>query len=169
MITSAFQQLYAEHETIERMLDRMRTLIAADDRSAREDELREIVSFFREYADGYHHAKEDDILFPRMRELSPALGSIIEELADHHVMFREMLRRADVALGVGDWREIERTLGGYADALRDHISIENDELFVAGEMIDEGEKDRIAFEFVDSDEARGAARKRALEEHALQL
>lgn len=166
MITNAFQLLYAEHDTILRMIDGMGDLLAADDRESRVDELREMISFFREYADGYHHAKEDDILFPRMRELDPSLASIVDELAEHHQLFRDTLRRADVAIEAGAWDDIENILTGYGSTLRDHISIENDELFVAGEMIDDGEKERIAFLFVDSDEARGAGRKRALEEHA---
>lgn len=167
MISNALQQLYDEHETIMAMIDRMRALLDSNDRADRADELREILSFFREYADGFHHAKEEKVLFPRLRQLAPMLESIVGDLSEHHEMFRETLQLAEATLEAGDWIDVERILDGYASALCDHISAENDELFVvADEMLDEAEKERIAFLFVDCDEERGVGRKRLLEANA---
>lgn len=167
MISSAFQQLYDEHDLILRMIDRMRSVISGPESVEATAEIRELLSFFREYADGYHHAKEEEVLFPRLQQLVPAFESIVVDLTDHHEMFRELLARATRALDAGNWGDLEMILEGYATSLTDHISAENDELFVAGDdMLDDDEKDRIRFMFIDIDNARGVERKRALEEHA---
>ncbi|HVK37457.1 MAG TPA: hemerythrin domain-containing protein [Candidatus Kapabacteria bacterium] len=167
MISPTLQQLYDEHETIMAMIDRMRALLDASDRADRGDELREIIAFFREYADGYHHAKEEQVLFPRLRELAPMLESIVGDLTEHHEMFRETLALAESALDAGEWLDLESILDRYASALCDHISAENDELFVvADEMLADADKERIGFLFVDCDEERGVGRKRVLEAYA---
>ena len=167
MISPALQQLYNEHETILKVLERMHEVLRSPDLSARADDLRQIISFFREYGDGFHHGKEEQILFPRLADANPAIETLTESLTDHHVLFREALARAEGALNMKDWATVEKTLRSYAADLTDHISAENDELFVAAEdILSDEEKEKIYFQFIDHDRECGDDHKRILEEDA---
>jgi hemerythrin-like domain-containing protein len=166
MTSNALQQLYDEHDSILAVVDHMRTLLNSPDLQSHADELRWILSFLREYGDGYHHGKEEDLLFPQLSQASPMFASLVDSLADHHALFREMLQRAERALAAEEWPLLGETLNTYASDLCDHISAENDELFVAAEeMLGDDEKERISFLFADRDRERGEARKLDLENH----
>jgi hemerythrin-like domain-containing protein len=166
MNSSALQQLYDEHDTILAVVDHMRALLQLSDLHSSADELGWILSFLREYGDGYHHGKEEDLLFPRLSRANPMFESLIESLTDHHALFREMLQRAEHALQAEDWPLLRDTMLAYASNLSDHISAENDELFVAAEeMLGDEEKETISFLFVDRDCERGEKRKLDLENH----
>ncbi|RMH81118.1 MAG: hypothetical protein D6681_18380, partial [Calditrichaeota bacterium] len=130
------------------------------------EELRRLIDFFRQYGDMYHHRKEEDILFSVLAEAHPMLGeSLVAALEEHHQMFRETLTAAETAIEAGEWARVEELLKQYRSDLRDHISAENDELFVtADDILSEDEKERLYFSFLDKDRELGEARKQAYEE-----
>ncbi|KXK35945.1 MAG: hypothetical protein UZ06_CHB003000133 [Chlorobi bacterium OLB6] len=67
-MTDAIQSLFDEHDVISEAVDvavHAEQLIATDaDRY--EEVVRSLLEFFRVYADGFHHHKEEEILFPEM-------------------------------------------------------------------------------------------------------
>ncbi len=165
MISPALQQLYDEHEVILVAIERLRSVLVAQDLASHAEELQSLLAFFREYADGYHHKKEEEILFLALADANPAIENLTESLAEHHTLFREALAIVDVAMDTNDWETVRATLDKYASDLIDHISAENDELFVAAEdMLSESEKDRIRYQFLDADRELGEDRKKLLEE-----
>ena len=179
MISPALQQLYDEHDIILMAADRLRNMLDSPtpfeeepapfeeepDLSIRSEELRALLTFFREYADGYHHQKEEDILFPALAEANPAMEMLTGSLTEHHVLFREALTNAQAMMETNDWETARITLRAYIADLADHISAENDELFVAAEdMLAESDKERIHFQFLDGDRELGLERKRLFEE-----
>jgi len=158
------QQLYNEHETILLAVDRLRNFIGSRDLANQAGELRALLLFFREYADGYHHQKEEAILFPILVEANPGIEALIGSLEDHHALFRESLATAEAAMNGMDWNTAYVTFDKYASDLVDHISAENDELFVAAEdMLSDGEKERIHYQFIDADRELGVEQKQLLE------
>ena len=63
--------LKAEHRVIERVLDAAETMI--DQPEIDRDFFEKAMDFFRNFADGCHHAKEEDLLFPGLNApASPA-------------------------------------------------------------------------------------------------
>ena len=51
--------------------------------------LTDLITFFRNYADKFHHYKEEKLLFPLMCEKNDMLeNSIIAEMLDNHQDFR---------------------------------------------------------------------------------
>ncbi len=158
------QQLYDEHEIILMAIDRLRNLIEPRDLASRAEELRALLLFFRGYADGYHHQKEEAILFPILIEANPGIEGLIGSLEDHHAQFRESLATAEAAMNVMDWDTASATFDKYAFDLLDHISAENDELFVAADdLLSDGEKERIYYQFIDADRELGIEQKQLLE------
>ena len=69
-----------------------------------------------------------------------------------------------------DYAESYKYLTNYMRDLNDHISAEDDELFVLAEnLFDQQQLDTIYFRFKDIDMELGEARKKALEEMILKI
>ena len=130
-----------------------------------------LITFFRDYADGYHHRKEEDVLFPAINDHpSFVLQEIIEEFETHHEDFRDYTVEIENAIEEGDYTKSYKELNQYLQDLLDHIAAENDELFVLAEnLLDEGDLEIIYFKFKDIDLELGEERKRELEESVATL
>jgi len=170
MTPNPLQQLYDEHDVMLRMIDHVHDLLVSPDDSERHQEFLDAISFFREYGDDYHHRKEEDIFFQRLAEAQPALQPIISSLSEHHAMFRESIREIEQALTDGNEAALQGAMMEYLLQLSDHISAENDELFVAAEEVfSEEEREKIGFLFEDHDREQGVERKRELEGYVAHL
>lgn len=124
----------------------------------------QLLTFFREYADGYHHNKEETVLFPTIYEHPDfTLHGIIDEFNQHHEDFREYSAEITDSLATGDYPRSYKVLRKYISELRDHISAEGDELFVLAEnLLAPDELETIYFKFQDIDRDLGEARKQEL-------
>ncbi|MCB0482198.1 MAG: hemerythrin domain-containing protein [Flavobacteriales bacterium] len=130
-----------------------------------------LVHFFREYADGYHHRKEEEILFPAINNHPDfVLQEIVEEFETHHEDFREYATEILDALSSDEFGKAYKVLTTYLNDLLDHIGAENDELFVLAEtLMDEGDLETIYFKFKDIDMELGEERKVELENSLTQI
>jgi hemerythrin-like domain-containing protein len=133
--------LRGEHVLIERAVGALHTyasrrasgLASAEDGAA-------FLRFFRLYAGRFHHAREEQVLFPALVERTEApadRGPLLVLLQAHHAMGRmldelePLLQRADLSAG-----EAERLLAlarRYGGALLHHIDAENSVLFTESE------------------------------------
>jgi hemerythrin-like domain-containing protein len=140
-----------------------RSLVGTDN-GAYEDTISELIRFFRQYADHYHHYKEEQILFPDMARKSELMQQgILAEMLDNHEDFRERIRSIELALQTGDHAGAAERMDAYGEALRDHIAVENDELFIAAEdLFNAEESERLFFRFVDIDSELGETKKKDL-------
>jgi hemerythrin-like domain-containing protein len=129
--------LMSEHRTIERVLDAVETRLA-DSASGHfpYEFMTQALDFFRNFADGCHHAKEEELLFPRLeergipRENGP-IGCILKE----HVQGRDYLAvvRANLEAARDGSPEavtaVYSAATGYIGMLRRHIYKEDNVLF----------------------------------------
>lgn len=100
------------------------------------------VDFIRNYADRFHHAKEEDVLFAALvangmpKEHSPVAAMLME-----HDQGRELVRAMEAAVlaaRAGDttvFQVIADKAMGYAALLRDHIGKEDQVLYPLSERI----------------------------------
>ncbi len=130
-----------------------------------EKQLRALVTFFKEYADGFHHYKEEQILFPEMNNQEDfTLPEIIEELLEHHANFRQYAAEIRAALDNKAYEMAHKQLKFYLNELLDHIAVENEELFVIAEnLFTEEQLETIFFRFKDVDVELGEEKKRNFE------
>ncbi len=165
MISPAMQMLYDEHEVILRASAQLEALLADESHPLSPEELNRYVQFFREYGDQFHHHKEEEILFTLLREENEMLGeTLVAALTEHHEQFRENLGEAAAAIEQADWVRVRKILREYLSMLRDHISAENDELFVTADaMLSPEQKERLYFSFLDKDRELGETRKQDFE------
>lgn len=124
-----------------------------------------LLHFFKEYSDKFHHYKEEEVLFPEMRNHPDfTLDEIIDELEDHHKMFREYAADIKGCIENDQLEKAHDILNKYIHNLLDHIAIEDDELFSMAESIfSPKEFENIYFKFQDIDRELGIDYKEDLE------
>lgn len=159
--------MYAEHDVIMKAEDIIKKLDNTwkDDALKYSSSVRKLISFLREYADGYHHHKEEDVLFPAVYDHPDfVLQDLIDELNIHHEAFRGYISDILDALDEADYAGSFKLLTQYINELLDHIAVENDEFFVlAGSLLSQNQLETIFFNFKDVDMQLGEERKRELE------
>lgn len=141
---SATEILKEEHRVIEQVLDCLDRIVDQWRRHAEldSDSARKVIDFFRQFADGCHHHKEEKHLFPRMEARGVAkehgpLGVMLNE----HDAGRQLLAYLDAA--VIEWDNGNRIAGEsfaraaeeYSTLLHQHISKEDHCLFAMADQV----------------------------------
>jgi hemerythrin-like domain-containing protein len=131
-----------------------------------EQMVKQLLGFFSVYADQFHHHKEEEILFPAISKMSESAGvGIVTELNGHHEDFRLLMQKIRAALAIHDLASTQQLLESYIHQLRDHIAVENDELFpMANDIFSKDEVDKLYYKCIDIDEGLGKTRKKELED-----
>lgn len=153
----ATEILRAEHRVIERVLE---ALERAGDRLEGAGEVRpgffdDAVTFIAGFADGCHHRKEEEALFPVMigSGLPPDGGPIAMMLEEHEEGRRYVREIRDGAARLEGSdptgrRRLIAAVRAYVALLRDHIQKEDDLLFpMADELLSPPDQERLGAEF----------------------
>ena len=147
------QRLKDEHQLILRML----ALLEEKARLTEEGSFHDYcfyldgVDFIRNYADRFHHAKEEDILFEALIENGmPRANSPVAAMLMEHDLGREFVKGMEEAATralngeAGQDEAIVTNARGYLELLREHISKEDDILYpLAERVIPEEKRDGI--------------------------
>lgn len=100
-----------------------------------EADLRAQVTSLGDFADGVHHAKEEQVLFPALA--AAGIGQrdgFLRALEAEHALARDLRREMDLALSSGpDYLTFAHAARGYSSLLRSHIRKEDEQLFPAAE------------------------------------
>lgn len=122
------QDMVNEHTRIKRVLavlpalaDRLGRGLDASARAA----VTATIDFVRQYADRYHHAKEEDVLF----KFFDAQLDVLSVMYKEHEIGRGHVRAAAAALEQGDVAGIVEHLQAYGALLREHIRKEDEILY----------------------------------------
>ena len=172
-MNKALDVLYNEHDTIKSVIELREKIgtLALKDASKYKNIIIELIGFFRNYADKYHHYKEEKLLFPLISEKNDMLkDSIIEEMLDNHRDFRNYVKSMESEANSGNYTECNKILSEYTEKLLYHIAAEDEELFQMAEtMFDDKELDKMYFDFQDIDIELGLELKRDFEKMKKQL
>ena len=166
MKTDITQALVAEHCLILRMitlLERNALLTAAGDFSNWQFYL-DGVDFIRSYADRFHHAKEEDVLFSALvrngmpRENSPVAAMLMEHDQGRAFVLGMESAVQKVLDGLpGEESAIAENAMAYAALLREHIEKEDDILYpLAERVMPEAMRAEIVEEYQRAEERTGA-------------
>ena len=100
------------------------------------------VDFIRNYADRFHHAKEEDVLFAALvRNGMPRDNSPVAAMLMEHDQGREFVRGMETAVqemlagAAGRENSIAENALAYASLLREHIAKEDDILYPLAERV----------------------------------
>ena len=121
------KMLVDEHALIKRWIELIPEVIEGFDLSSPRDRhmILDGVDFIRSYADKYHHAKEEEILFKYFDENL----DIIKTMLDDHTTGRNHVKAIVEALEKKDKKAIVEHLTGYKDLLAEHVKKEDEILY----------------------------------------
>ena len=135
---NATNTLMGEHRVIEQVLAVLEEIAASAERDGVIDTAaaRDALDFFRTFADGCHHAKEERHLFPLLESRGlPREGGPTGVMLHEHDQGRTLTRAMDAAVEAlaagrpGAAQELERAARQHVQHLRQHIAKENQVLF----------------------------------------
>ena len=134
------ERLMAEHELIERGLVLLEKAVARIDagQTLPEDFPAWAARFFQQFADKCHHAKEEDVFFPVLKQRGiPEQGGPIGVMLHEHVLGRDCVGRMLEASQMQpfDSRTFAEAARQYIPLLRQHIFKENNVLFRMAERV----------------------------------
>ncbi|MCE7733622.1 MAG: hypothetical protein GPJ54_02010 [Candidatus Heimdallarchaeota archaeon] len=148
------EQLMEEHRNILRGVKLLElTGKMATDQVLPITEAKDLIQFFKKYADDGHHAKEEKILFSRLYEKDDGLrkeSSPLSVLADQHITARKLIANISHMDNKFPYH-----VEDYSALLKRHIDIE-DEIFpvLATDYLNEVEIALILTDFQAEDESR---------------
>lgn len=126
-VSPPIKKLMAEHTRIKKLLSLIPRI--NESLNIETDEEKTIIlgciEFIRQYADRYHHAKEEEILFSYF---DPNLD-ILKVMREDHENARTQVKIIAEALDNGDKNAIVRHLEEYHDLLTEHIRREDEILY----------------------------------------
>jgi len=130
----SIDRLVAEHDIIERGLSVLEKVVARIEsgESFSDDFPKWAPQFFRQFADQCHHAKEEDLLFPLLKERGiPEEGGPIGCMLQEHEVGRDCVRRMRESSEEDQFDESKFVAAAkeFIPLLRQHIDKENTILF----------------------------------------
>lgn len=137
----AIEILVKEHDSILQMIDVTRKLLA-DKSKVNIDHVEQIIDFIKNFADKYHHLKEEDVLFVVLEKHGmPANGGPIAVMLAEHDEGRKYIKQA--TKGVAEYKlgnssalnDIEFNLLNFCTLLTKHIDKENNILYPMAERM----------------------------------
>ncbi len=129
-----------------------------------EDFFAKAIGFIRNYADEYHHAKEEDILFEELSRPDVQMHcDPTQQMLREHEMGRDFVRGLEAAVEAGDRIETLKNALGYGELLQQHIYKEDNILYPMAEDALSVERSReIAARFAEVDAKFAAANEKYL-------
>lgn len=115
---------------------------------------QQAVDFVKNYADSFHHAKEEDILFVQMREhLDELHCNPVEQMLLEHKLGREYIKKLVEGIKEEEKEKVARSCLGYCELLCDHIFKEDNILYpMADDVFTEKERAYMLDKFKKAEE-----------------
>lgn len=166
-MNNPIETLYEEHNIIIDAINiayDLRKII--DNSDLYEEQANSLIMFFKEFADKYHHQKEETVLFPQMIKANELLESgVVQEMYENHEDFRKLINEIEKSIKNKDFENAQEKLEQYIGALTDHIAVENEEVFeIAQTLFNEKDLEKIYYKFKDIDSEFGEKDKNFLQE-----
>jgi len=151
------RRLVEEHKLIKRLLALIPCIVERLDIKTDKQLVKDVVDFIRSYADKFHHAKEEDILF---KYFDPNLD-ILKVIYEDHEKGRAHVKAILQGLNKNDADAIKEYLLGYMELLKEHIKKEDEILYP---WMDRGLTDKdigeLFSKFIETDnKAEGVSEK----------
>lgn len=153
----ATQNLVDDHVSIILLIEVMERIFGSG--IFETEHLEKIVSIIKNFADGVHHAKEENLFFPFLgtKGFSSTHGPVAVML-NEHVAGRNFVK--GMSEGISSYKggnkkaleDIFRNMSGYAELLRNHITKENNILFrMADNVISDTDDSRLLEAFAEAE------------------
>lgn len=115
-----------------------------------------VIDFIKNYADGFHHAKEEDILFAELLDNIDRMHcNPIPVMFHEHEMGRNYVKGMEAGLSNGDKEHVIENARGYCYLLQEHIYKEDNILFqMAEEALTDEQKEQVLRKYQEVEDTR---------------
>ena len=126
--------LMDEHKNILKIADAIEKECDEIDKGKKVDEefFRKVIDFIRNYADKFHHAKEEDILFKefcKTTEKGCLHCNPVEQMLYEHNIGRDFVKGVEEGMNERNKRKIVENALSYVNLIREHIFKEDNILY----------------------------------------
>ena len=136
-MTNVTKVLSDEHKNILKFIEIMQEKVEKWSKQ----QIEKAIFFIRNYADKFHHAKEEDILFKEFCKSENLHCNPVEQMLFEHDEGRKFVKAMEEANEKGDKGKVEENARAYAELLQQHIFKEDNILYP---MTEEAIKDKKA-------------------------
>jgi len=154
------EMLSAEHQNILKLIAALEKECGALESGKPIDKafFTKAIDFIRNYADKFHHAKEEDILFVELCKDSVDMHcNPTEQMRHEHEIGRGFVKGMEEALNSGSRQKLIENAQGYAQLLQEHIYKEDNILYpMADEALNAQMQKSILNEFGNAEKKRFA-------------
>lgn len=158
--------LSEEHQNILKVIDALLKECGAleSEKEIDRDFFEKTVDFIRGYADKFHHAKEEDILFVEMcRDEVQMHCNPTQQMLYEHDLGRNLVKELEDGVKNGDKDKIVASARGYAQLLQSHISKEDNILYpMADEALSQDSKTKILKDFEQAEQKLSSEKNKYL-------
>jgi hemerythrin-like domain-containing protein len=148
--------LSEEHQHILRVVELLEKECSAVERGKelRADFFKKVIQFICEYADKFHHKKEEDILFVELcKESTNMHCNPTQQMRYEHELGRGFVKEMEEGLKGGDIQKVISGANSYIQLIREHIHKEDNILYpMAEEALGDKEKKELELKFKETDE-----------------
>ena len=133
------EMLVEEHENILKIVEVLERKCdkTKDGKDIDKEFFRKVIDFIRNYADRFHHAKEEDILFEEFNKAAEE-GRVhcnpVEQMLHEHKLGRDFVKGMEEGVKENDSEKVIEGARGYVSLIKEHIFKEDNILYP---MIDE--------------------------------
>ncbi len=160
--------LVEEHRNILRLAEALEQecLLIEQGKEVDENFFTGAINFIKNYADKFHHAKEEDILFKKFEQCAQE-GCLhcnpVEQMLFEHEAGRKFVKGLQAALADKNKEELVRNAKGYVNLIKEHIFKEDSILYpLADETLNEEAEKEMLTEFKKVAEANQAETEKNL-------
>jgi hemerythrin-like domain-containing protein len=145
--------LMEEHKNILRVAEAVEKEcdLLGEGKAVDEGFFTEVIDFIRNYADKFHHAKEEDILFKELcqGEAKEKMHcNPVEQMLHEHEEGRSFVKELEEGIKEKNKSKVAQNARSYVQLIRDHISKEDNILYMmADEVLDDEIKAEILKKF----------------------
>jgi hemerythrin-like domain-containing protein len=148
------KNLMEEHQLILKYIELMERYANHPDTAVLSTHASRFIAFIQEFADNFHHAKEEDILFHYLS--APGVlthCNPIPQMLDEHDKARNIVRTMEQAFAKNNLAVLVITLNQYASLLKEHIYKEDNILYpMAERCLSETAKSSIQKDYADAEQ-----------------
>lgn len=149
--------LLEEHKILLQAIEATRQLQKTDDDKAFHSTMHNVILFFRNFSETYHHPKEETIFYPLLRNRSANVSpEFLHDICDNHEDFKVLVGEIENAFVYYDYPRLRELVNQYLHLFEEHIKRENKIILsVANQLLFPEEKEAAAIAFNELDEKHG--------------
>ncbi len=156
-MTNPINKLQEEHKLLLQAVKTASQIQKIQDDKIYYSIMHDVILFFRNFSEIYHHPKEENILYPLLQNKSSKMSEeFLHELCDNHADFKSLIGDIENYYVLYDYRQLRQAFSSYLELLSNHIKRENKIILsIAGDLLTNEEKEIISEKFDELDERHG--------------